>query len=106
VREAEWTLASLVAQADTLRQQVRFELEQARLGVRAAAAALESSQEALLNAQELLRLAEGRYETGVGNIIELGDAQVALTSAAQQKVQAEYKLAQARSALQKAIGRL
>jgi outer membrane protein len=105
IREAEWTLASLQAQADSLRLQVRFEVDQARLGVRAAQAALEAAKDALVNAQELLRLAEGRYEIGVGSIIELSDAQVALTSAAQQRVQAEYKLAQARSALQKAIGR-
>jgi len=36
---------------------------------------------------------------------ELGDAQLALTSAAQQKVQAEYSLAHARAQLVKALGR-
>lgn len=105
VREAEANLASIQAQADSERQQVRLEVEQARLAVRAAKAALSASGEALVNAQEQLRLAEGRYETGVGSVIELGDSQVALTSAAQQKVQAEYKLAEARAGLVKALGR-
>lgn len=105
VREAEANLAAIRAQSDALRQQVRLEVEQARLAVRAAKATLDASAEALVNARERLKLAEGRYETGVGNVIELGDAQVALTGAAQQKVQAEYKLAQARAGLVKALAR-
>ena len=58
-----------------------------------------------MNAKDRLRLAEGRYETGVGSIIELGDAQIALTAAGQQNVQAEYGLSQARAQLVKALGR-
>ncbi len=105
VREAAANLAAVRAQADSARQLVRFEIEQARLAVRAAKAALKASGDALVNAQEQLRLAEGRYETGVGSIIELGDSQVALTSAAQQRVQADYNLSQARAGLLKALGR-
>ena len=87
------------------RQQVRLEVEQARLAVRAAAAALGASGEAVTNARERLRLAEGRYQTGVGSILELSDAQLALTNAAAQQVQAEYNLAAARARLVKALGR-
>ena len=105
VRETEFNLTAAKAQFDSERQLVRLEIEQARLGVRAAKATLSAAGDALVNAQEQLRLAEGRYETGVGSIIELGDAQVALTSAGQQKVQAEYNLAQARAQLVKALGR-
>jgi outer membrane protein len=90
---------------DLVRQQVRLEVEQARLAVRAAKEALVASGEALANGSEQLRLAEGRYETGIGSIIELSDAQVAMTSAGYQKVQAEYVLAQARAGLIKALGR-
>src|SRR5436305_1457533 len=50
-------------------------------------------------------LAEGRYETGVGNAIELGDAQVALTSAEAQTVQADDRLSTARAQLLRALGR-
>ena len=105
VREAEANLAAIKAQFDGQRQQVRLEIEQARLTIRADKAALDASAEALANARLRLELAEGRYETGVGNIIELGDSQVALTSAAQQRVQADYYLAQARAGLLKALGR-
>ena len=42
----------------------------------------------LQQGRENLSLAEGRYKTGVGNIIELTDAQVALVSAEASRVQA------------------
>jgi outer membrane protein len=105
VREAEASLTSLEAQADALRLQVRVEVEQARLSVRAAKATIEATQEALVNARERLRLAEARYATGVGSVIELGDAQVAAASAAAQLVQAEFSLATARAQLAIALGR-
>jgi outer membrane protein len=105
VAEGEANLAAARSQVAIERLQVQLEVEQARLAVRAAKGALAASDDALVNAQDQLHLAEGRYETGVGSIIELGDAQVALTSAAQQKVQAEYGLAQARAQLLKALGR-
>jgi outer membrane protein len=105
VREAAASLTGLEAQLAILQQQVRLELEQARLAVRAAKAALGAAGEALVNARERLRLAEGRYQIGAGSIIELGDAQVALTAAGAQKVQADYVLASARAQLLRALGR-
>ena len=104
VREARANLAAVRSQLDAQRQQIRLEVEEARLAVRAAKGALGASAEALVNAREQLRLAEGRYETGVGSILELNDAQVALTAAGQQNVQAEYNLAQARAQLLRALG--
>jgi outer membrane protein len=88
-----------------LRQSVRLQVAQARLGVQAAAAVIEAANEALANAQGRLQLAEGRYEAGVGNAIELGDAQVALTRAEAQSVSAEYGLSLARAQLLSALGR-
>jgi outer membrane protein len=105
VEEARANLDGLRAQRDQLRQKVRLDLEQARLAVRAAKSALDAAGEALVNARERLRLAEGRYKAGAGSVIELGDAQVALTTAAAQKVQAEYNLASARAQLLRALGR-
>jgi outer membrane protein len=106
VQEASATLSGLSAQMDQERQAIRLEVEQARLSVRAAKATLKATAEALENAKDQLRLAEGRYSTGVGSVIELGDAQVAQASAAAQNVQAEYSLASARATLTKALGRM
>ena len=90
---------------DGLRQSVRLDVDQARLAVRASKAALAASGDAVTNARERLKLAEGRYQAGVGNAIELGDSQVALTSALAQQVQADQKLAAARAQLLRALGR-
>jgi outer membrane protein len=104
VREAEASLRGVQAQQDALRQQVRLEVERALLSVRATREGLAATEEALINARARLRLAEGRYREGVGNIIELGDAQLDATSAAAQRVQAEYNLATARTELGRALG--
>jgi len=105
VRQARGQVRQAQAQLETERQQVRLDVEQARLGIRAAKAAIAASEDALVNTRDRLNLAEGRYTTGVGSIIELGDAQIAVTTAAAQKVQAEYQLSTARAQLLKALGR-
>ena len=104
-QEAQANLDAARAQIDGLRQQVRVDVVQAQLAVRANKEALVATGEALVNARERLRLAEGRYQAGVGSVIELGDAQVALTTAAAQRVQAEYNLASSRAQLLRALGR-
>ncbi len=81
VREAEANLISTKAQRDTIELQLRLEIEQARLAVRAAKATLVAVEEALTNARTRLRLATGRYETGVGSAIEIVDAQLAYSNA-------------------------
>jgi len=103
--QARAALAGLRAQLDALRQQVRVEVEQAQLAVRAARAVVGAADEAVQNARERMRLAEGRYQTGVGSGLELADAQLAQSSAQAQGVQAEYDLASARSRLLRALGK-
>jgi outer membrane protein len=106
VAEAEANLLELRADVEDLRQEVRLELEQVRAVLRGAKEALLAADEAQKSARVRLELAEGRYETGVGNIIELGDAQLALTSAEAQRVQADFNLAAGRARLLKALGRM
>ncbi|HTO98837.1 MAG TPA: TolC family protein [Myxococcales bacterium] len=105
VNEAQANVTAALAQLDLQRLQVRADVDAARLAVRAAKESLSATQEALLNARERLRLAEERYQLGVGSGIELGDAQLALTQAAAQAVQADDRLATARAQLLRALGR-
>jgi outer membrane protein len=105
VKEAEGNLGVVEAQLEQERLQVRLDVEQARLGLRTYKVAITTADEALTNARYQLKLAEKRYAAGVGNIIELGDAQVAVTSASTQRVQADYNLATARAQLLAALGR-
>jgi outer membrane protein len=105
VNEAEANVIAAVAQLDLQRLTIRSDVDGARLAVRAAKESLSATQEALVNARERLRLAEERYQVGVGSAIELGDAQVALTQAAAQVVQANDQLSTARAQLLRALGR-
>jgi outer membrane protein len=105
LRESNARADALRAQIDLLRQQVRLEVDQDRLAIAAAKAALRASDRSLENAKGRLDLAEVRYRTGVGNGIELSDAQLAATNAAFQKLQATLKLDTARAQLQKALAR-
>jgi len=104
VRVEELSLVVLDAQKEALRQSIWLEIDQARLAVRSTKAAAVAASQALESARELLGLAEGRYEAGVGDIIELGDAQVSVTTASAQVVQTEYDLASARARLARALG--
>jgi outer membrane protein len=105
LREGEANLINLRAGGDVTRQQVAVEVEQARLAVTSSKGAIVAARSALENARERLRLAEARYQTGVGNAIELGDAQLAVTNAGVQLLQAEFQLGTARAQLLKALGR-
>jgi outer membrane protein len=105
VREARASLAGLRIERELLRKDTRLELEQALLSLKAAQASLEIAGEVVLYAGERLRLAEGRYSAGVGNIIELGDAQLVLSNAQSQRVSAVYEVGQARLQLRRGLGR-
>ncbi len=104
VREAEANADASRAQTDGAKLQIRVDIQQAQLGIRAAKASQTATTEAVTNARERLRLAEGRYASGVGSPIELGDAQLALTTAQAQAVQANYNLSSARADLLAALG--
>ncbi|HKU40318.1 MAG TPA: TolC family protein [Polyangiales bacterium] len=105
VREARAELAGLQVQREILRKDTRLALEQAVLSLRAAEESVAIAQEVVVNARERLRLAEGRYAAGVGNIIELGDAQLVLSEAESQRVGATYDVGQARLQLRRGLGR-
>ena len=69
-----------------------------------AAERIRVSEQIVVQAQDNLDLAEGRYSAGVGNIIELTDAQVSLTSARASNVQALYTYKTALAELERAVG--
>ena len=105
VGEAQANLQGLTAQEDDLRQRVAFEVRDGLLELRRADASIRVSQDTEVQARENLALAEGRYQVGVGNIIELTDAQTSLTSARANAIQARYTFQTALAELEKAIGR-
>jgi outer membrane protein len=105
VKTAQNNVTIATAQLTAEELQVRFDVEQADATLEGSKTALSAAQDALVNAREQLRLAEARYQTGVGSIIELSDAQVSATNAGAQLVQARFNLATARAQLLAALGR-
>jgi outer membrane protein len=105
VAEAKANLRAINAQEDAFRLQIRVDVEQAALAIRAARATLTATSLALENAKKQLQLAESRYAAGMGGVIELSDAQVTQTQTAAQEISARFSLASARAALLGALGR-
>ena len=81
------------------------QVEQGYVNLLSAAEAIGAAQKAVESAQENFRLSQGRFDAGVGTIIELTDAQLALTQAQSTQAQAltDYRLAIAQ--LERNLGR-
>src|SRR6266566_4526178 len=88
VAEANANLDNLRATEDATRNNVTLEVRQSLLNLGQAAESIVVADKGLQQSRENLSLAEGRYKTGVGNIIELTDAQVSLVAAEASRVQA------------------
>jgi outer membrane protein len=102
--EAQANLRNLQAQEEDIRQQVTLEVTQGVLNLRQAEESIRVNEQTVVQAKENLDLAEGRYSAGVGNIIELTDAQVSLTSAQANLIGALYNYKTALAQLEKAAG--
>jgi len=98
-------LASTRASRDILLLQMRTEVEQAVAGVNEARARRDVSRILVGQAKENLELAQGRYQAGLGTIIDVTTSQTSYTSAQAQEVKALFDLASAWAQLQHAIGR-
>jgi TolC family type I secretion outer membrane protein len=105
VDETRALVESARANYDTLELQVRLDVEQAYIAVVNAAETIAANEKAVESAQENLRLAQGRYDAGVGTILDLTDAQFALTNAEADQVRAltDHKVGLAQ--LDRVVGR-
>jgi outer membrane protein TolC len=83
-------LEQALAQRENLERQIALEVEQAVRNFQVALQRLKTARAALASAEEAFRLAQVRYEGGVGTQVEVWDAQVALTRARANEVQALY----------------
>lgn len=93
------------AQQDEQRQRIALEVEESYLAVLEAGERIKANEAQKKSAKENLDLANGRYQVGVGSIIEITEAQVVHTRAQTDHIRSIYdhKLAEAR--LARAMGR-
>jgi outer membrane protein len=103
-REAEGNLVGARAQQRATVDAVRSETVTAQAALAAARDELRFASRLVEAAARQRGLAEGRYKTGIGNVIELYDALLTDVSARGQLVQARLDLATARARLRHALG--
>ena len=80
-REAKANVDGAVARMKASELNISRDVEQALMNVDEADQRIQAAQVAVASAQENFRLAQGRFDAGVGTILELTDAQLALTQA-------------------------
>jgi len=102
VGEAKANLQNLQANEEVTRQNITLDVRQATLNLRQAVESIRVADKGLQQARENLEIAEGRYRTGVGNIIELTDARTSLTSAEASQVRAVVNYRTALASLERA----
>jgi outer membrane protein TolC len=105
VREATAAINSNEARQSNLRLQISREVEAAWLSGNEAAARIVSTGREVAAATEGKALAEGRYQEGVGSIIEVTDAQSQALDAQTASIQAGYDYFTALARLDRAIGK-
>lgn len=104
VQEAKANLNVIKANEESLKQTIFLEVQEAYLTLRAAEDAIPTAKLGVEQAQENLDIANGRYTAGVGNPIEVTDAEVGLTNARTYHIQAFYADKVAQASLEKAMG--
>lgn len=105
VREAEAGRDAAAAALDQVRQAVALDVRTALATLRQAQVNRQTTAANVQQAREALRIAQVRYRAGVATSVEVTDAQVALTQAQTNQVNAEYDYLDAQAALARAIGR-
>jgi len=104
VQQAKANLRATQANTEVLRQDINKQVEQSYLNMQAAAQRIRAAAKGQEAARENWDLARGRYQTGVGSIIEVTDAQVKYFNAELTYIRAVYDLKVAEAQLEKAMG--
>lgn len=103
-KQAQEGLSMAVEQAGQKRDAVLLEVRQYYLNLREAEERIETSKVAVTQAEENLRIAEIRYNAGVGTNLEILDAVLALNTARTNHIQALYDYNTNRAQLERAMG--
>lgn len=104
IEEAKANLAVARANEETLKQSILLDVQQAYLNLGVAEDSINNTQLTVQQATENFEIANGRYAAGVGNPIEVTDAEVLLANAKTSYNQALYDYKVARASLEKAMG--
>ena len=104
INEAKANLGSVKSSVEILKQNIYLQVQQACISLTEAEKRLPVAEIIIKQAEENLELANGRYKVGVGNSIEVQDAEISYNSAQLAYVQTLYDYNIGRSNLEKAMG--
>ena len=104
VAEARANLEVAKANEEAFRQNIFLEVKQDYLGLAEAEERVANTELTVKQATENLDIANGRYAAGVGNPIEVTDAEVSLSNAKTEYIGALYDYRVSRASIEKALG--
>ena len=104
VKQADAAIAKAQQQAQQIFDGIQLEVREAYLSMIEAEKRIDTTQVAVAKAEEDLKIAQVRYAAGVGTNIDVLDAQVALTQARTNFIQALYDFNTSKAKLEKAMG--
>jgi outer membrane protein TolC len=104
VLQADADLARARERADDLRQRIDFEVRTSALDMDAGSRRVEVARSALALAEEQMAQAQDRFRAGVGNHIDVVQAQQALAGAHEALIQALYDQSVAAGSFARAVG--
>ncbi|MCX6566771.1 MAG: TolC family protein [Candidatus Aminicenantes bacterium] len=104
VGQAKAALRQLEYSQKGLIESVKFEVQEAVLALRQARESLLSQEKNVEQAQEAVRIAELNYSEGLATNLDVSSAQVALSQAKTNQVQALYDYAVALAQIEKSVG--
>ncbi len=104
VAEQKANLDVVRANEESLKQGILLDVQQGYLNLAQAAESITTADLTVNQAKENLDIANGRYAAGVGNPIEVTDAEVLLTNAKTSYIQALYDYKVAVATIEKAMG--
>jgi len=104
VKAARGSLNEAKAQLELTRQNVLQDVASSVVNLQAADRRITTAEAEVTNAEETVRLIDGRYKAGLGTFLDVLDAQQALVTAKTNHVNAQSALDLARAALSHAIG--
>jgi outer membrane protein TolC len=106
IRSAEAQIEAQKARLENLRLKVALDVWTAYQNLATATQSLRSTADLLNSAEQSERVALGRYKAGVGHMLDVLNAQSALASARQQRIQSTFNWNISRATLAQAMGSL
>ena len=102
IDESKSDLAAAQAQLDQTRLDIALDVKAATLNLSEAYQRIQTTEKNVAEAEEALRLAQVRFQSGISIQVEVSDAETALTQAGTNFVNAKYDYATALARLQRA----